>query len=535
MPGVASTYATTCGGCPSACGLLVKQRDGRPIKIEGNDASPLTGGGTCAAGQATVLSLYDDGRLRGPCSWTGRAPGAKSTPRRRRAGARPRRPAQGGAAHPGPSPALRRRRLIDELGAALPDFQHVVYDPVSLSRAARGQPALASARPWCRTTASTGRASSSGSRPTSSAPGCRRSSSRGIRARAPRRRRRAAVVPRPVRIGRVGHRQQRRPARRRAPVGARAWSRRRCSRAVARRSAHAALPAPVPSGAGAALPAADTRRAWPTRSGRHRGASLVVSGSDDPAVQMVVTALNALLGNVGRTVDLDRPSLQRQGDDGGAAGADRRHEARRGARAAALGREPGLRPPGGARVPRRAGQGRAVGLVRRPARRDRGARPRALPGPPLPRGLGRRRAGRGALQPAPAAHRAALRHARRRGEPARAGSGRPGRRRAYLRDFWRREVFPGSEQTRASTTSGTAALERGVVELPRLRRRRAARARRFAATGGGRARRAGDATRALAPRATATSSTSTRRVGAARRPRTPTTPGCRSCPTRSPR
>jgi len=37
VPGVANYYATTCGGCPSACSLLVKQRDGRCIKIEGKD------------------------------------------------------------------------------------------------------------------------------------------------------------------------------------------------------------------------------------------------------------------------------------------------------------------------------------------------------------------------------------------------------------------------------------------------------------------------------------------------------------------
>jgi molybdopterin-containing oxidoreductase family iron-sulfur binding subunit len=69
-PGVATWYATTCGACPSACSLLVKQRDGRPIKIEGNDRSILFGGGTCATGQAALLSLYDDERLRGP-RWQG--------------------------------------------------------------------------------------------------------------------------------------------------------------------------------------------------------------------------------------------------------------------------------------------------------------------------------------------------------------------------------------------------------------------------------------------------------------------------------
>src|SRR4029079_2374396 len=35
-PGVASWFASTCGGCSAGCGVLVKVRDGRPIKIEGN-------------------------------------------------------------------------------------------------------------------------------------------------------------------------------------------------------------------------------------------------------------------------------------------------------------------------------------------------------------------------------------------------------------------------------------------------------------------------------------------------------------------
>ena len=41
----------------------------------------------------------------------------------------------------------------------------------------------------------------------------------------------------------------------------------------------------------------------------------MVSGSDDVATQVVVAKLNAVLGNTGATVDLARPSLQRQGDD----------------------------------------------------------------------------------------------------------------------------------------------------------------------------------------------------------------------------
>src|SRR5450759_5095446 len=39
-PGRAYFYASTCGGCQAACGLLVKSRDGRPVKLEGNPDHP---------------------------------------------------------------------------------------------------------------------------------------------------------------------------------------------------------------------------------------------------------------------------------------------------------------------------------------------------------------------------------------------------------------------------------------------------------------------------------------------------------------
>lgn len=74
-PGVASWYASTCAGCHAACGIVVKTREGRPIKIEGNTLSPISKGGVCAAGQASVLSLYDSSRFMNPmkdgkeCSW----------------------------------------------------------------------------------------------------------------------------------------------------------------------------------------------------------------------------------------------------------------------------------------------------------------------------------------------------------------------------------------------------------------------------------------------------------------------------------
>jgi len=66
VPGVTRWYASTCGGCTAACGTLVKSRDGRPIKMEGNPDHPLSRGGLCARGQATILDLYDGQRLMHP-------------------------------------------------------------------------------------------------------------------------------------------------------------------------------------------------------------------------------------------------------------------------------------------------------------------------------------------------------------------------------------------------------------------------------------------------------------------------------------
>ncbi len=61
IPGKPTWYASSFIQGNEYCPILVKNRDGRPIKIEGNDLSSLTTGGTNARVQASVLSLYDDG------------------------------------------------------------------------------------------------------------------------------------------------------------------------------------------------------------------------------------------------------------------------------------------------------------------------------------------------------------------------------------------------------------------------------------------------------------------------------------------
>jgi MoCo/4Fe-4S cofactor protein with predicted Tat translocation signal len=65
VPGVAKYYATTYVQDGDVIPVVAKVRDGRPIKIEGNDLS-YTGGGTTARSQASVLDLYDMYRAKFP-------------------------------------------------------------------------------------------------------------------------------------------------------------------------------------------------------------------------------------------------------------------------------------------------------------------------------------------------------------------------------------------------------------------------------------------------------------------------------------
>jgi molybdopterin-containing oxidoreductase family iron-sulfur binding subunit len=66
VPGHAIHYASVCTGCEAGCGALIKTIDGRPIKMEGLPSHPLSRGGLCAIGQASLLGLYDSHRFQQP-------------------------------------------------------------------------------------------------------------------------------------------------------------------------------------------------------------------------------------------------------------------------------------------------------------------------------------------------------------------------------------------------------------------------------------------------------------------------------------
>jgi len=131
VAGLSYQYASVCGGCNAGCGVLVNNRDGRPIKLEGNPDHPLSRGGLCATGQASLLGLYDRQRLKEPrregrdVSWAEVDEGIRSKLRDLRT--------QGKAVRflTGPILSPTTRSLIQSFVAAFPGARHVVLDPGS--------------------------------------------------------------------------------------------------------------------------------------------------------------------------------------------------------------------------------------------------------------------------------------------------------------------------------------------------------------------------------------------------------------------
>ncbi|MDX1905554.1 MAG: TAT-variant-translocated molybdopterin oxidoreductase [Bacteroidia bacterium] len=130
IPGVANWYAST---APNGAPVLVRAREGRPIKLEGNPDSPLTKGGLSALAQASLLSLYDIERLQTPskggntASWedVDREISQKIDQIIAAGGAF--RVVSGTVL----SPSV--QQAINELLARFADGKHVTYDPASVS------------------------------------------------------------------------------------------------------------------------------------------------------------------------------------------------------------------------------------------------------------------------------------------------------------------------------------------------------------------------------------------------------------------
>jgi molybdopterin-containing oxidoreductase family iron-sulfur binding subunit len=320
VPGRTYPYAAVCGACSAGCGLLVQNRDGRPIKLEGHPDHPLSRGGLCAAGQASLLGLYDRLRLQQPshngtpAGWDEVDPAIRAqleTIRR-----------QGGAVRflTGTLTSPTSRAMIQRFLAGFANARHVVHDSPSCSavldaharthgvralphyRLDRAETIVSFGADFLGTWISPvefaalyqGNRRLEGPVPALSyhvqfEP---RLSLTGSKAD------RRVVVP-PGEIGLVlTH-----LAVRLAKKAAVAWRAARREPAGAPDLDEPSVPPPLLDHV------AD--RLWQSRK-----RSLVLCGSQDVAEQMLCNYLNHLLGNYGATVDLEYPSYQRAGSDG---------------------------------------------------------------------------------------------------------------------------------------------------------------------------------------------------------------------------
>ncbi len=310
VPGRATWYASTCDACPAGCGLLVKTRDGRPIKLEGNPEHPVSRGGLCAVGQASLLGLYDSLRFEQPllegraATWeeVDRAIGEKLDAIQRNGGAVR---FLTGTVH---SPTV--LASIQAFLGRFPDARHVVWDPLSSAAIPDAHQRTHGVRrlprfffdkaavivsldadflgAWISPVEHTAayqagrRMEQPGAEPSFHVQFESRLSLTGTKAD-------RRVVVRPQELGAVA-------ARLAALIAERAGAK------------FDAGEAPPPVSGELLSELAD--RLW-----AHRGRSLVVSGSQEIEVQKLCNLINQLLGNYGRTLDIVRPSWQRQGSD----------------------------------------------------------------------------------------------------------------------------------------------------------------------------------------------------------------------------
>jgi molybdopterin-containing oxidoreductase family iron-sulfur binding subunit len=136
VPGVATYFASTFVQGGDYVPVLVKTREGRPIKIEGNSSCHMTGGGTSARSQASILGVYDTSRFDGPYRIGNGMAKAGEKPDwdvidteikgKLSAGAKVRI-----VSHTEMSPSL--MMAIADFKAKYTNTEHVMYDPVSAS------------------------------------------------------------------------------------------------------------------------------------------------------------------------------------------------------------------------------------------------------------------------------------------------------------------------------------------------------------------------------------------------------------------
>lgn len=307
FPSISDYYASTFiegGDCAS---VLVETREGRPIKIEGNPSSSITRGGTTARVQASVLSLYDIDKLKGPKK--GEADIDWATADREIVNQLNTIAARGGAIRIVTSTILSpsTKAVIADFIAKFPTTQHVMYDAnsvfgiVQANQASFGKAVVPSYDfSKAKTIVSIGADFLGGwiapleyTRPyaqTRKLGNGKKDMSRHYQFE--------------TILSMTGSNADYRGTYKPSQEGLVVTS---LYNKVAAKLGGSSISAPAVTVTHLDKAANDLITA--------RGAALVVSGSNDPNVQIVVNALNSLLGSYGTTIDLNTPVNYRQGND----------------------------------------------------------------------------------------------------------------------------------------------------------------------------------------------------------------------------
>lgn len=307
-PGVANWYASTFYDGNDYASIIVKTREGRPIKIEGNELSKVTMGGTNARVQASVLSLYDSSRLTGP---TANGASATWSDVDKEIGSKLAAiAAKGGAIRILSSTIISpsTKAVIADFSARYPSTKHITYDAVSYSGIAKanaqtfGQAIIPayhfnkaevivsiaadflanwlSPIEYAKQYAKTRKVSKNHMKMSKHYHFESNLSLTGSN----------ADEREPVKVSEQGK------------VVVNLYN------AVAKIVGGASI-------ASTSLACDATIAKAAKELAENRGKSLVVSGSNDTGVQLVVNAINQLLGNYGKTIDVENPSYLHQGDD----------------------------------------------------------------------------------------------------------------------------------------------------------------------------------------------------------------------------
>ena len=307
-PGIANWYASSYVDGSDYCPILVKTREGRPVKIEGNTLSSLTSGGTSARAQASVLGLYNTERyksaLKGdkPVSWSDAD--AEITAELAKIAA------AGGQIRIVSSTVFSptAKKAVSDFLAKYPTAKHIQYDANSSYGILKAAKASFGAEfipgynfQKAKVVVSLG-ADFLGTwiSPTQYA----KAWSRGRKVSKAKKEMSRLYAFESI-MSLTGANADYRTAVRPSEEGLYAAA---LYNEVAKATGAATISVPAPANIKNIAEAAKDLLS-------RKGESLVVSGSNDANVQTVVFALNNLLGNIGTTLDTDSVSYQKQGND----------------------------------------------------------------------------------------------------------------------------------------------------------------------------------------------------------------------------